>query len=207
MNDGGFLDTRRSNPVGLGLIVAGHAAVLTALALAPPEAVIPKFFQPLVIDSIADPAPPPPEMPPPLPKAEPRAQPASTDPIIKTASDGPVIELSPFPLPRSVPPVLPTIPDPVLTSATIDPAAMGRFQPDYPPALVRAEIEVSATVRLLVGSDGRVRAVEQVSATHPDFFEATRRQALRFWKFKAATRDGVAIESWRAMTVRFTIEN
>ncbi|TAJ41295.1 MAG: energy transducer TonB, partial [Chitinophagaceae bacterium] len=49
-------------------------------------------------------------------------------------------------------------------------------------------------------------AVEMVSAAHPGFFEATRKQALRYWKFRPATRDGVATESWRTMTVRFTIQ-
>ncbi|RSU21387.1 hypothetical protein CA223_08115 [Sphingomonas koreensis] len=35
--------------------------------------------------------------------------------------------------------------------------------------------------------------------------EATRRQALARWRFKPATRDGVPVEGWKTMTLRFQI--
>ncbi|WP_238147137.1 energy transducer TonB [Rhizorhabdus dicambivorans] len=133
--------------------------------------------------------------------------PTTTEPIVKAGGD-PVLTFDPTPPPRTepLPPAIPAIPDPVFITATIDPAAMPRFQPDYPPELIRADIEGTATVRVLIGVDGRVKSVELVSAAHPGFFEATRRQALRYWKFKPATRDGIAVESWRTMTVRFNIQ-
>ena len=92
----------------------------------------------------------------------------------------------------------------MLTTAAID--ARAPFQPSYPSRLARQDIEGVAVVRVLIGSDGRVKAVEQVSATDPEFFEATRTQAMRHWRFKPATRDGVAVESWRTMTVRFELK-
>lgn len=61
-------------------------------------------------------------------------------------------------------------------------------------------------MKVLVGIDGRVKAVELVSADDPGFAEATRRQALRHWRFRPATRDGVPVESWRTMTVRFRMD-
>ena len=79
-------------------------------------------------------------------------------------------------------------------------------QPAYPPSLARQEIEGVAIVRVLIGTDGRVKDVQMVSATEPEFFEATARQAKRYWKFKPAMRDGIAVESWRQMTVRFKLE-
>ncbi|WP_238147136.1 hypothetical protein [Rhizorhabdus dicambivorans] len=40
MSHEGFLEQRKTtNRIGLTLVIAGHAAVLTALALAPPEAI------------------------------------------------------------------------------------------------------------------------------------------------------------------------
>lgn len=95
------------------------------------------------------------------------------------------------------------ITEPVFKNARLDPKYAGALQPHYPPGLIRAEIEGSVTVRVLVGADGRVKSVELVKSSHPDFLEATRRQALNKWRFIPATRDGEAVESWREMTVTF----
>ena len=206
MHEGGFLDTRKAHPAGLGLVVAGHVAVLAAIALAPPEAIQRIDYIRTIVESIEDAAPPPPDAPPPPPRAEPRAQPASVDALVKTVDLTPVLLTQPTQIqPQQIPSVEPVRSEPVIIPPVIDPAAMARFQPDYPPELIRADIEGTATVRILIGSDGRVKAVEMVSATHPGFFEATRKQALRFWKFKPGTRDGITTESWRTMTVRFKI--
>ncbi|WP_260581590.1 energy transducer TonB [Sphingopyxis sp. PET50] len=64
-----------------------------------------------------------------------------------------------------------------------------------------------AKVRVLIGTDGRVKQVELVSTDSPGFFEATKRRALAKWRFKPATRGGVPEESWKEMTVRFEIRN
>lgn len=202
--NGGFLENPKLNPVGLGLVIAGHAALLTAIALAPPDMVPRIFHLPLPVDSIRDDPPPP---PPPLPKepSKPRATPTTPERIVTTLSDQ-IVRFDPPPIPpQQIAPIRPAQAEPIFVPATIEPGAMARFQPEYPSTLVRAEIEGSATVRVLIGSDGRVKSVEMVDATDPAFFEATRRQALRAWLFKPATRDGIAAESWRTMTVKFTL--
>jgi len=206
MHDQGFHDSRTVRPFGLGVVIAAHAAVLTAIALAPPEVIRTITFVPTIVESIK--APPPPEVPPPAPRPrQQHATPTTADPLVSTGERGPLVVT----LPPSPPSTesrgalqLPSM-EPVFVQATIDPGAMARFQPDYPSQLIRADIEGAATVRVLIGDDGRVKAVELVNATDPAFFEATKKQALRFWRFRAATRDGIATESWRIMTVRFTI--
>ena len=85
------------------------------------------------------------------------------------------------------------------------PSAAREFQPPYPPQLLRTGVEGKAVVRVLVGTDGRVKQVAVISADDPLFADATERQALRRWRFKPATRDGVAVESWKQLTVRFEI--
>ncbi len=212
MEPGGFLDTRKHNPIGLGLIIAAHGAVLTAIALAPPETFNKITFLPLIAKTIPDTPVPAETTPLPKPKA---AQPSQIDiakPLISANSNAePVFAKTVDPLPDpmatgSVEPTKPMTIEPVFVQAAIDPRVAGRFQPDYPLSLIRAGIEGTATVRILIGSDGVVKQVEMVSATDPGFFEATRKQALRTWRFRAATRDGVATESWRTMTVRFHID-
>ena len=78
-------------------------------------------------------------------------------------------------------------------------------QPPYPRSLQAEGVEGVAVVRVLVGVDGRVRAVELVRADDPLFYDATREQALRKWRFRPATEDGRAVEGWREMTVRFVM--
>lgn len=96
-------------------------------------------------------------------------------------------------------------PDPVFRGAQINPRYAGALQPVYPPGMIREEREGVVTVRVLVGADGRVKALEAVRADAPAFLEATRKQALSKWRFLPATRDGEPVESWREMTVRFEL--
>ncbi|SOB80280.1 protein TonB [Sphingomonas guangdongensis] len=121
-------------------------------------------------------------------------QPLVSDPIPLTPgpANGAVAVAAPKPLP-------------VVVAAQADPRAT--FQPDYPAAERRAGTEGSVTVRVLIGTDGRVKAVEQVGSASPAFFEATRRQALGRWRFRPATRDGEPVESWQVKTLRFVMES
>jgi len=160
------------------------------------------------------------------PKPEPRPDPKpQTDPI-QTDFTAPPTPLPPVsggapdvaPLPPYTPPAgtgtgpgiidppLPPKPAPFVV-AQVDPRYAGSFQPDYPANEQRREIEGIVRVRVLIGTDGRVKAVELVSTDSQGFFEATKRRALTKWRFKPAMRGGVAEESWKEMTVRFQIRN
>jgi len=211
MSNGGFLENgKNTNKAGLTIVIAGHAAVLAALVLIPPEAMQKiVYLPPMIVDTIKDTPPPPPDQLPPPQRQRDEARPTPVDPIVRTGETVRPIEVIPGPIQPTVPilPQTPVTPEPQILPAAMDPSAMARFQPDYPSDLVRAEIEGSATVRVLIGADGRVKTVEMVSATNPGFFDATRRQALRYWKFRPATKDGVAMESWRTMTVRFALND
>ncbi|SDC75856.1 protein TonB [Sphingomonas sp. YR710] len=215
MEHEGFLDTRKPHTLTLGLIIAGHVAVLAAIILAPAQQYVRITWLPTPLIPIHEP-PPPPESKPQhehraqkaLP-ARPFDQPVKVDPILPPKGPDPVdVDARPRTAGNGATDtvIAPKL-DPVTRPATIDPSASGRFQPDYPPSLVRAEIEGTATVRILIGTDGQVKQVELVSATNPAFFDATRKQALRYWRFRPATTDGMPTESWRVMTVKFHLES
>jgi periplasmic protein TonB len=87
----------------------------------------------------------------------------------------------------------------------IHPKYRDALQPEYPPGLIRQEIEGSVTLRVLVGTDGRVKAIEPLRFDDAELLKATQAHALRKWRFLPATRDGAPVESWREMTVRFEI--
>jgi periplasmic protein TonB len=106
--------------------------------------------------------------------------------------------------PKIQDPPKPPLP-PVFKRAVRDPRFASAFQPSYPSNLIVRGVEGSATIRVLVGTDGRVREANVVSATHPDFGKAALRQALKAWRFKPATRGGEPVEDWVTLPVTFVI--
>lgn len=208
MHAGGFLDRNvTTSPSRLAIVLALHGAALAALMLAKPE-YVPKIDWKALDTYVVDEKPvPPPEAIPEPPKAQPFDKPVETVPPLvdpgAQSNENQVAALPPV-TPAYTPPYTPPVSAPVTTEATMLRGI--EVQPAYPMALARQEIEGVAIVRVLIGTDGRVKDVQMISASEPEFFEATARQAKRYWKFKPATRDGVAIESWRQMTVRFKLE-
>ncbi len=218
-------DQRRSlNPASLGAALAINGCVFAALLFIAPNLTsrLKKPSTPIIVTNYKPPKPPPPTPDPDKPvsvESNTSNLPPPTPTPARTTSEraeaqyfppqgGGEIALPPPPPPLPPPdpeitidPPLP--PPPVWIAAIVHPGYVSALQPPYPPGRQRAEEEGSATVRVTIGGNGRVSAVEVVRATHPDFADATRTQALRKWRFKPATRDGVAVESVREMTVRF----
>lgn len=199
-----------------GLVAVGlPAALVIAVALSPFE--LPPLPEPRTYPPILSlPKPP----PPPQPKVEPQ-QPTAPVITVPRAPLPPVVdnpvEVKPGPpLPPVInppvgtdPPVVikTTPPPPPLIEAKLDSRYKSTFQPEYPPWEQRGGIEGTARVRVLVGIDGRVKDVVELSSASPGFFAETRRRALAKWRFKPATRGGTPEESWVTMTVRFELNS
>lgn len=97
-------------------------------------------------------------------------------------------------------------PPPVFISAKRDPKHLSAFQPPYPTRLIQREIEGSAKIRVLIGTDGRVRQASVVSATHPAFGRAAVKQARRKWRFIPAMRGDEKVEEWQTLTIIFRLD-
>jgi protein TonB len=208
----------RRSPLGLGGTVAVHALLVGAFLLIPRQ-VIDVFTPAPPITTYpvpADPPPPEPTVEKPVGQKVPARperseKPTVADPLVTlpkgdppltgTPDDG--VRLDPGPT-IALPPVDPPR-EPVVIDASIDPRARAAFQPDYPGTMIRQGVEGAVTVRMGIGADGRVTDIEKISATDESFWLATRRHALREWRFRPATRDGVPIASTRVLTVRFTL--
>lgn len=207
-------------PVPLGLSI-GITGALFAAYLFAPQAMIERFtpYTPIKTEQIPLPTPPAPDPEPrsasPQPKTDivvlrPPIAPSlpnnppigtterSTDNAFTVGPIGETVVLDPPARPK--PPIAPR-----LTKVSVDPRYADRFQPDYPPNMIRLDREGVARVRVLVDAEGRVRDVVDAGSINAAFFEATRRHALRAWRFKPATRDGKPFESWHVMTVTFTL--
>lgn len=201
-----------------GLIIAGLMFSAPHILPTEPDTV-------LTTENIPLPPVPPPPPPKPQPKVEPQQVtqapdlyipkpqiPVTQNPILESTDRLPLDLPPPGPIPQPGPTTTTAadVPKAVLlplVPASQDPRYARDFQPDYPSSELRAQRDGVVVVRIRIGTDGRVKEVQQISATSPAFFEATRRQALAKWRFKPATRGDVPQESWKQITARFLIEN
>jgi protein TonB len=212
MTQGGFFEPKRVHPAQLTVVIAAHAAAITALALAKADFVVPKIVRTDVF-FVPNPVDPPPQRDEPAPQKKVEQVPLpALDPVVPIDRiDPPVID-NPFNDPvvpqtfnPPVDPPKPTI-EPVRIEAQVDARFADRLQPPYPLSEQRAGNEGVVKVRVRIGADGRVVSVEKIAAASDAFFEATQRHALRQWRFKPATLGGSAVESVKVMTVRFQLE-
>lgn len=208
-----FAQPRKFSPSSLAIAVALNGAVVAGLILSVPEFKT-KMVTVLTATNIPLDQPPPPE---PIPQPQPKVthQPVTTPqidrvvPVVPTPPDTTTFVLPPPPplnpgIGNAVDRIIdPPAKLPVTIDATIDQRYARDFQPAYPAGEQRLGNEGKVVIRVLVGTDGRVKQVERVSAPSEAFWQTTERQALSRWRFRPATRDGVPVEAWRTMTVRF----
>jgi len=218
MTESGFLNRRRRSPVSLGAAFAIQGVILAGLITMAPK-IVPKDDKPFIAFNFRDPiTEPPPPMRAPKPETEapdsrvdtvtPLAPADDTPFVVKRLPDidlgsGPIIGTDTGPIVTPDPPKA----TPIFKGAEVDPRYAQSLQPAYPGRMQRQGTEGAVTVKILVGTDGRVKQVQQVAADDPSFYRATEEQALARWRFRPATRDGVPVESWRTMTVRFKMES
>lgn len=208
--------------VSFGAALAINGAIITGLIFSAPQFLPKPQIKPFEGKNIPLPPPPKPEpvkLQPKLEKPITPTQPLPTipDPVISHPTENRIEATNvigdpslPYAKPAEAgPPVVADPPKavPALIGATTDPRYAQDFQPEYPSQEIRAQRDGLVTLRVLIGTDGRVKAVEPVSATSDAFFAVTKRQALGKWRFRPATRGGAAEESWKTMTVRFRIED
>lgn len=211
--------TGRFNPGSFAVAMGVNGLVIGALFYAAPG-IVPTVFKPdppLVTYQVDLPKPPPPE---PQTAAAPSPMPRLRAPtplvLTPTIDRGVTVDPTPYTPPTIdgsagngtglvALPFDPPKPAPVMVQPGIDPRYAADFQPTYPAGERRAEHEGRVVVRVLIGADGRVKQVERVSATNDAFYRATLDRALAKWRFTPGTRDGVAVEAWRSMTLRFVL--
>ena len=215
-----YAGQQKPSPGGIAFALGGSALIALGLTLATPN-VLKRIETVLIARPIPLPADPPPiEEIKPKPKTEVRhVKTAPIDPIdltkTVTATDaggftGKPVDIAPSgtltvgtgdEIGTALPPHVAVLRGPTLDSRYID-----SFQPSYPSDMRLAGRDGRVVVSVLIGIDGRVKDVRQISAASTAFFEATRRQALAKWRFKPGTKDGVAVEAWHTMAVSFVLD-
>ncbi len=212
----GFFEQKRRSPASLAAVVGLHAAAFGFLILYGTTTFQREDENRLKVINIKQPEPPPVEPP---PRQEREAQPEQHQSRLDTPPELPPITLGPAVAGPSVPPQPPVgpvgqqrielarveLPPPVRRAAEVDPNFRDALQPPYPRSQEVLQRGGQVRVRITIGANGRVVAIQQLTATHEDFWRATERQARNRWRFRPATVDGRPVESTMTMTVTFRI--
>jgi protein TonB len=93
-----------------------------------------------------------------------------------------------------------------LGEVDIAPKATRSVQPEYPFMARRRGIEGVVRVRFRVDREGRVGDLEILEARPSGVFEKVVRQAVSRWRFAPGRKDGVAVETWVEVPVRFELD-
>lgn len=213
-----FADGPRFRPASLGAALALNGGVIAALLLAGPELIptVPREPTTIFDVPVAKPEPEPTIEP---RQAEPRPQPSASVATPKPAVETPQPTGNPLtgnpetgepagtgtgtgagPIEQPIDPPIP----PLFVAASQDVRFLRDFQPPYPDYERDAGREDIVRLRIRIGVDGRVKQVERL-AGRDSFARAAIAHALAKWRFRPATRGGVPEESWKLMTVRFTL--
>jgi protein TonB len=215
-----YVNSTRPDPVGLGGALLITGVIVAGLVFSAPNVVRRIEDGGLTIKAIPLPKDPPPRpQPRPVTRTQPQAhqeQIVTPKPVLQLAPlDLPPLDLTPTPQPtldsgpigtgKMLEP--PAQPAPPLIGPQIDDRYASAFQPTYPPSEIRSGREGRVVVRVLIGPDGRVQQVTRVSATSDAFYAVTEHQALTRWRFRPATRGGVAEAAWKTVAVRFVLND
>ncbi len=97
--------------------------------------------------------------------------------------------------------------DQPLDEALVDtpPKPLFSVSPIYPPSAQRQGVEGAVTLRLLVGTDGRVERVVVLSATPKGVFERAATAAARRMRFSAARMGSREVRVWVRKTLSFAL--
>lgn len=78
--------------------------------------------------------------------------------------------------------------------------------PPYPSIARRRAQQGTVTLRVLIGAEGEVKQVEVVQSSGVDSLDDSACETVRTrWRFVPARRDGIAVESWVVVPIRFTL--
>jgi protein TonB len=206
---------RRPYPNAMLAIIALHVAVAAGVMSAkmqidrhPPQ-------RPTVVDLVPLPKPPAPDPhvrkptdPQPAPTSY-RPNPADPQPRPEnpTFGPGPAADpgpVNPLPLPIPEPKPLPT--QQLSSSGAQLLTPLSELKPPYPPSKLLNEEEAVLRLKLTIGANGRVVAVEPVGRTDPAFLDAARRHLIAHWRYKPAIEDGQPVASSAVITLRFELD-
>ena len=183
------------------VVIAGHAAVIYALAVTMGVVEAPPIVEPIkavIID--APPAEPEPYVPPETPQVAQRPVVEIPLPEIAITTQAETITVPPVTeLPSAEPVTAPTVVEAKSLSVT------RRIEPVYPPASRRLDEEGVVLLRVLVDERGRPREVQVAKSSGFDRLDQAAVTAVRRWQFSPAMQASGAVSAWTRVNVVFQL--
>lgn len=142
------------------------------------------------------------------PTATPTPTPTATETPVPTSTPVPPTPTSPPPTATPIPPT----PTPSVREGDIvtmgpgvtAPVLLDQVTPQYPPVALQMRAGGVVTLDVLVGTRGTVEDVRVVEVTRKGMgFETSATEAVRQWRYKPATKNGVKVRMWLKVRVPF----
>ena len=198
--------TTRTNPGTrtsvAAVVIAGHAAVIYALAVTMGVVEAPPIVEPIKAVII--------EAPPvePEPYVPPETPPVAQQPVVEV----PLPEIPPVtatPVETiTVPPVTESSAEPSTAPAIMEAKSLSvtrRVEPVYPPASRRLDEHGTVRLRVLVDERGRPREVQIAKSSGFDRLDQAAVTAVRRWQFSPAMQASGAVTAWTQVNVVFQL--
>lgn len=195
--------------LGIGVVVLLHVAIFWAINSGLARAFVKKIKPPVeavLLEETKPDLPPPPPPPPSKNLPPPPAYVPTADvPTTAAPAANAIAAVSAAPQPVAAP-VTPPAPrgEPVRTAAVV--LASQCEKPVYPSASLRLEEEGTVSLRLLVGTDGRVVQAEIEKSSGFKRLDEAAKAGLSRCQFKPASVDGKAEQAWANMKYTWRIE-
>jgi TonB family protein len=94
----------------------------------------------------------------------------------------------------------------VLGPGVTQPVAIHKEEPSYPPLAREMRVEGSVEAQVLVGIDGTVEQVRIIDVSRKGVgFEKATEEAIKEWRYKPATKNGVKVRMWVPIRVPFKV--
>jgi protein TonB len=184
-------------------VVGIHAAIIYLLAVSMGVVDAPKFAEPIQAVFIPEPQESQPE--PKVPVAEPQIDIAapSEQPPPEIQFDEMIAPPAEIPSPASS--TAPLASEATAIGQTRELATNTRIEPTYPPASRRAGEEGTVRLRVLVDENGRPQDIQIAQTSGSSRLDDAARQAVKRWRFKAATEAGRPISEWTQVAITFRL--
>jgi periplasmic protein TonB len=136
----------------------------------------------------------------------------AAQPVVEPVVEAPVFEEATVVEPWTPPPIEPT------TGASVQPTgpvelgstlrSLNATPPKYPRRALRAGIEGTVHLRILVGRNGVPLEVEVARGSgNRELDSEARRHVLNKWRFQPAMQDGIAVEAWGTVDIEFRLHS
>ena len=208
-----FSRFKREQLTGLLFVIALHGVALYSLwsyrIIPTPDEAITLMVNLVNPPPQNQPKPPKPEIPKP-PKPQPIEPPKPQQLVAQVPivmPDEPVAYIPPMPPPP--PPVIespPLPPQPVTLTNELSVSCLERTPPDYPSISMRMNEQGKVVLRVELGEDGRVAHLEVKSSSGYHRLDEAALNAVKTWRCKPATQNGIAVHAVALQPFNFTLE-